>query len=152
MTDWPFASPIKPMKARVHVILRPKAQGGGTTGCTASGCGWWHRARAGQVNGKPLPRTSGLTPRSRAVPTGTAVTARLSWSSTTSRSRPTPEPDPSRRLSGIELLSDEIPAELVAFDLLAVGGEDLRDARGPIVGRDSNTSSQASSFRGTSLR
>jgi len=131
MTDWPFASPIKPMKARVREtppqgdgwVYEPKWDGfravawGGT------------EPKLESRNGKPLLRYfPELLPALEQLPAGTVVDGEVvvvlddvtQFDQLQSRIHPA--------ASRVELLSGEIPAELVAFDLLAVGGEDLRTA------------------------
>ena len=131
MTDWPFASPIKPMKARVREtppqgegwVYEPKWDGfravawGGT------------EPKLESRNGKPLLRYfPELLPALEQLPAGTVVDGEVvvvvddvtQFDQLQSRIHPA--------ASRIELLSGEIPAELVAFDLLGVGGEDLRAA------------------------
>jgi ATP-dependent DNA ligase len=129
MTDWPFASPIKPMKARVKET-------------PPQGDGWvyepkWDGFRAiawggaepllESRNGKPLLRYfPELLPALEQLPAGTVIDGEVvvvvddvtQFDQLQLRIHPA--------ASRIERLSGEIPAELVAFDLLAVGGEDLR--------------------------
>ncbi len=129
MTDWPFTPPLKPMKARVRVtpptgdewVYEPKWDG-------FRAIAWaGEQPRLDSRNGKPLLRYfPELEPALAQLPPGTVIDGEVvvvvddvtQFDQLQMRIHPA--------ASRIERLSKEIPAELVAFDLLAHGGEDLR--------------------------
>jgi len=131
MSDFPFAPPITPMEARVRDTwpeppgwaYEPKWDGFRVVA--------WSRPapRLDSRNGKPLLRYfPELIPALERLPEGTVVDGevvivsgdRLHFDSLQSRIHPAD--------SRIGMLSVRLPAELVAFDLLADEGEDLRTA------------------------
>ena len=129
MTEWPFDSPIKPMKAKVRAtppqgddwVYEPKWDGFRAVAWGGS------LPKLESRNGKPLLRYfPELLPALEQLPAGTVIDGEVvvvvndvtQFDQLQLRIHPA--------ASRIEMLSGEIPAELVAFDLLAVGGEDLR--------------------------
>lgn len=128
MTDWPFPPPITPMEARVKVDLpappgwayEPKWDG-------FRAVAWSGDVRLDSRNHKPLLRYfPELAAPIGTLPTGTVVDCevvvvqddRLSFDGLQMRIHPAE--------SRITMLAEETPAELVAFDLLALDGEDFR--------------------------
>ncbi len=133
---WPFAPPITPMEAKVRLELPPSpgwayepkwdgfrclAWGGTTTAGAVT-------ARLDSRNAKPLlryfpellPALAQLPPD--AVVDGEVVLVtdgRTDFDALQQRIHPAE--------SRITMLAAQTPAELVAFDLLALGGEDLRE-------------------------
>ncbi len=124
----PFPLPITPMEARVKVGLpdppgwayEPKWDG-------FRAVAFGEEPRLDSRNGKPLLRYfPELEPALRQLPAGTVVDGEVvvvlgdvtSFDSLQLRIHPA--------ASRVEMLSAELPAELVAFDLLAHEGEDLR--------------------------
>lgn len=129
MPDWPFAPPISPMEARVHDGLpsgdwayEPKWDG-------FRAVAWSGEVRLDSRNHRPLLRYfPELEVPLRALPPGTVVDGevvvvrgdRLDFDALQNRLHPA--------ASRAARLSRETPASLVAFDLLAESGEDLRPA------------------------
>jgi len=129
MTDWPFPPPLTPMEARVQDDLpagdwayEPKWDG-------FRAVAWSGEARLDSRNQRPLLRYfPELEAPLRALPAGTVVDGevvvvrgdRLDFDALQNRLHPAE--------SRVRLLAGETPATLVAFDLLADGGEDLRPA------------------------
>jgi len=128
MTSWPFAPPISTMEARVKETppeppgwrYEPKWDG-------FRAVSWSDAPRLDSRNQKPLLRYfPELEQALRQLPNGTVVDGevvvvlddRTSFDSLQLRIHPAE--------SRINLLSAEIPASLVGFDLLALDGEDLR--------------------------
>ena len=129
MTSWPFQPPLKPMKARVKevppqgegLIYEPKWDGFRAIVWAGD------EPRMESRNGKDLlryfPELRGAVD---ALPDGTVVDGEVVvviddvtiFDSLQLRIHPAE--------SRINMLSEEIPAQLVAFDLLAENGEDLR--------------------------
>ncbi len=129
MTAWPFSPPLKPMKARVREVpprppgwvYEPKWDGFRMIA--------WGGAepRLDSRNGRPLLRYfPELQAALAQLPAGTVVDGEVvvvvdgvtDFDSLQLRIHPA--------ASRIEMLSGEIPAELIAFDLLADRGVDLR--------------------------
>ncbi len=133
MPEWPFEPPLSPMEARVRERM-PEPPGwayepkwDGFRALAWSG-GASYEARLDSRNRKPLLRYfPELTPALEALPSGTVVDAEVlvvigdasDFDALQQRIHPA--------ASRIERLSGETPASLVAFDLLAQEGEDLRD-------------------------
>jgi len=129
MTAWPFDPPLKPMKARVKEVP-PKGDGliyepkwDGFRAIVWAG----DEPRMESRNGKDLLRYfPELRDAVDALPPGTVVDGEVvvviddvtQFDALQLRIHPAE--------SRITMLSEEIPAQLVAFDLLAEGGEDLR--------------------------
>ncbi|MGI9647589.1 MAG: ATP-dependent DNA ligase [Acidimicrobiia bacterium] len=128
MTRWPFPPPISTMEARVRPTppeppgwrYEPKWDG-------FRAVAWSDDARLDSRNQKPLLRYfPELRPGLEQLPAGTVVDGevlvvlgdRTSFDALQLRIHPAE--------SRINLLSEETPASLVAFDLLAVEGRDLR--------------------------
>ena len=128
MTTWPFPPPVATMEARVKAVppqppgwrFEPKWDG-------FRAVGWSDDVRLDSRNQKPLLRYfPELVPALEQLPSGTVVDGevvvvrddRTSFDSLQLRIHPAE--------SRIALLSGEIPASLVAFDLLAYEGTDLR--------------------------
>jgi ATP-dependent DNA ligase len=128
MPSWPFSPPISTMEARVKAKppeppgwrYEPKWDG-------FRAVAWSGDIRLDSRNQKPLLRYfPELEPALRQLPGGTVVDGeivvvledRTSFDSLQLRIHPAE--------SRITMLSEEIPASLVAFDLLAVNGSDLR--------------------------
>lgn len=127
MPAWPFEPPIKPMEARVRDELptgdwafEPKWDG-------FRALAWSAPIRLDSRNDKPLLRYfPELIPSLEALPPGTVVDGevvvvtsdRLDFDALQNRLHPA--------VSRVKLLAAETPAELVAFDLLALKGKDLR--------------------------
>lgn len=128
MSRWPFAAPISTMEARVKEQppeppgwrYEPKWDG-------FRAVSWSDDIRLDSRNQKPLLRYfPELAPALRQLPKGTVVDGevvvvlddRTSFDSLQLRIHPAE--------SRIKLLAEEIPASLVAFDLLALKGKDLR--------------------------
>ncbi|MDX1621185.1 MAG: ATP-dependent DNA ligase [Nitriliruptorales bacterium] len=127
MTTWPFDPPLSPMEARVRTTMpgqgwayEPKWDG---FRCLA-----WSgpEIRLDSRNERPLLRYfPELTDAITSLPEGTVVdgevvivrNGRLDFDSLQLRLHPAE--------SRVEMLSEEIPARLIAFDLLAVEGRDL---------------------------
>lgn len=127
---WPFRPPIETMEARVRETMpeppgwayEPKWDG-------FRAVAWSDDIRLDSRNQRPLLRYfPELTPSLRALPSGTVVDGEvvvviddvLSFDALQNRLHPAE--------SRVRMLSEETPAQLVAFDLLAHGGEDLRRA------------------------
>ena len=137
MPDWPFEPPISPMEARVRERLpeppgwayEPKWDGFRALAWSrgaAPGSGT-HEARLDSRNRRPLLRYfPELAPALDALPGGTVVDAEVlvvtgdvsDFDALQQRIHPA--------ASRIARLAEETPACLVAFDLLAHEGEDLR--------------------------
>ncbi len=130
MALWPFDPPVTPMEARVRETLpvddgwwfEPKWDG-------FRAVAWSDEVRLDSRNCKPLLRYfPELAESLRCLPQGTVVDGevvvvvgdRLDFAALQTRIHPAG--------SRIEALSRQIPARLVAFDLLALRGEDLRPA------------------------
>ena len=131
MSDWPFNPPLKPMKARVKPVppqppgwvYEPKWDGFRVLAWSGT------EPRLDSRSGKPLLR---YFPELQAaldeLPTGTVVDGEVvvvlddvtQFDQLQQRIHPAE--------SRIAKLASEIPAELVAFDLLADRGDDLRQA------------------------
>ncbi len=126
---WPFDPPLKPMKAKVKEepprppgwVYEPKWDGFRMIAWGGSD------PRLDSRNGKPLLRYfPELEPALHQLPDGTVVDGEIvvvvdgvtQFDTLQLRIHPA--------ASRIEMLSEEIPAELVIFDLLADRGEDLR--------------------------
>lgn len=129
MSNWPFDPPLKPMKAKVKEtppespgwIYEPKWDGFRAIAWAGS------ELRLDSRNGRPLLRYfPELEPALAMLPDGAVVDGEVvvviddvtEFDSLQLRIHPA--------ASRIEKLSQEIPAELVAFDLLALDGVDLR--------------------------
>ena len=129
---WPFEPPLTPMEARVSEQLprppgwayEPKWDGFRILAWSASGEG---EVRLDSRNGRPLLRYfPELEPALRALPPGTVVDGEVvvvlgdvtSFDALQNRIHPA--------ASRIQRLAGETPAQLVAFDLLALRGADLR--------------------------
>lgn len=128
MSDWPFAPPIDTMEARVSetwprgaYAYEPKWDGFRAVSWSGD------TIRLDSRNRRPLLRYfPELRPALAALPAGTVVDGEVvvvandvtSFDALQRRIHPA--------ASRIALLSGESPARLVAFDLLAAGGEDLR--------------------------
>jgi ATP-dependent DNA ligase len=126
---WPFDPPITPMEARVRddvpegsFAYEPKWDG-------FRAVAWSGEVRLDSRNHKPLLRYfPELEPALRALPDGTVADGevvvvtgdRLDFDALQNRIHPA--------ASRIALLSEETPAQLVGFDLLADRGEDVRRA------------------------
>ena len=131
MSSWPFEPPLKPMKAKVREVP-PKPPGwvyepkwDGFRMIAWSG----EPPRMDSRSGKPLLRYfPELEPALDALPPGTVVDGEV----VVVRDDVTQFDQLQLRIhpaeSRINRLSQEIPAELVAFDLLALEGEDMRGA------------------------
>ena len=132
MSDWPFTPPVEPMEARVREAFpdddgwafEPKWDG-------FRALAWGHadldEVRLDSRNQRPLLRYfPELRGPLRAVPPGTVVDGevivptddRLDFDALSQRIHPAE--------SRIAKLSVETPAQIVAFDLLALRGQDLR--------------------------
>ena len=127
MPKWPFPPPIKPMEARVReswpkgeFAYEPKWDG-------FRAVAWSDDVRLDSRNQRPLLRYfPELTEGLESLPSGTVVDAevvvviddRTSFDSLQLRLHPA--------ASRVDMLAGEIPARLVAFDLLALDGKDLR--------------------------
>lgn len=127
MSSWPFEPPLTPMEARVREDLptgvwafEPKWDG-------FRALAWSAPIRLDSRNHKPLLRYfPELAPSLEALPAGTVVDGevvvvtadRLDFDALQNRLHPA--------ASRVKLLAVETPAELVAFDLLALRGADLR--------------------------
>ncbi len=129
MTDFPLRPPLVPMEAKVSEELPPA----GTWAYEPKWDGfrilaWSHPdIRLDSRNGRPLLRYfPELQPALQAVPAGTVVdgevvvvrAGKLDFDGLSERIHPAE--------TRIEKLARETPAELVAFDLLALHGRDLR--------------------------
>lgn len=129
MSAWPFEPPLKPMKARVKespprgegLVYEPKWDG--FRAIVWAGA----QPRIESRNGKDLLRYfPELRDAVAALPDGTVVDGEIvvviddvtQFDALSLRIHPAE--------SRITMLSEEIPAQLVAFDLLAEAGEDLR--------------------------
>jgi ATP-dependent DNA ligase len=129
MSVWPFDPPLKPMKAKVKVepprppgwVYEPKWDGFRMIAWAGP------EPRLDSRNGRPLLRYfPELRPALEQLPEGTVVDGEVvvvvddvtEFDSLQLRIHPA--------ASRIERLSQELPAELVAFDLLADRGDDLR--------------------------
>lgn len=129
MTAWPFKPPISTMEARVRVGIpegeyayEPKWDG-------FRAVAWSGDLRLDSRNRKPLLRYfPELVPALEALPGGTVVDGEivivkddaLQFDMLQARLHPAE--------SRVAMLSEQMPASLVAFDLLALEGEDLRPA------------------------
>ena len=130
MTPPPFSPPIKPMKARVREtppeppgwVYEPKWDGFRAVAWGGSD------SRLDSRNGKPLLRYfPELQPALQQLPSGTVVDGEVvvviddvtDFDTLQSRIHPA--------ASRVAMLAEETPADLVAFDLLADRGEDLRE-------------------------
>jgi len=127
MTSWPFNPPLTPMEAKVREDLpegewayEPKWDG-------FRALAWSSPIRLDSRNHKPLLRYfPELTPALEALPEGTVVDGevvvvtgdRLDFDALQNRLHPAE--------SRVNMLAEETPAALVAFDLLAHEGDDLR--------------------------
>ncbi len=127
MTTWPFPPPLTPMEAKVKTELpeggwafEPKWDG-------FRAVAWSGDVRLDSRNHKPLFRYfPELEAALRSLPSGTVVDGevvvvtddRLDFDALQSRLHPA--------ASRVERLAAEIPAKLVAFDLVALDGFDLR--------------------------
>lgn len=128
MPEWPFDPPFTPMEAKVRAGLpegewayEPKWDG---FRCVA----WSGDIRLDSRNHKPLLRYfPELEPSLRALPSGTVVDGevvivtdeRLDFDALQNRLHPAE--------SRVEMLAERTPARLVAFDIVAFEGEDLRE-------------------------
>jgi ATP-dependent DNA ligase len=129
MTTWPFDPPIRTMEAHVRVGIpegdfayEPKWDG-------FRALAWGGDLRLDSRNRKPLLRYfPELVPALEALPPGTVVDGEvvvviddvLQFDALQNRLHPA--------ASRVEMLAGRTPASLVAFDLLALDGEDLRRA------------------------
>ena len=130
MTSWPFAPPITPMEAKVADVLpeqgdwafEPKWDG-------FRAIAWSGEVRLDSRNQRPLLRYFPELPGPlQALPAGTVVDGevvvvrgdRLDFDALQNRLHPA--------ASRAARLARETPATMVAFDLLAADGEDLRPA------------------------
>jgi ATP-dependent DNA ligase len=134
MTDWPFRPPLKPMEARVRDEL-PTAKGPWAYEPKWDGfravC--WARTPRDDVqldsrNQRPLLRYfPELRTALAALPEGAVVdgevvcvvNGRTDFDTLSQRIHPAE--------SRVNLLAEQTPAQLVAFDLLGIDGEDLRE-------------------------
>ena len=129
MSEWPFAPPIKPMKAKVRVnppeppgwVYEPKWDGFRAIAWSGD------EPRLDSRSLKPLLRYfPELAPALDQLPPGTVVDTEIvvivndvtDFSALQQRIHPAE--------SRINMLADTTPAEIVAFDLLAGHGEDIR--------------------------
>ncbi len=130
MGDWPFAPPIKPMKAKIREtppeppgwVYEPKWDGFRAIAWSGA------EPRLDSRSLKPLLRYfPELRPALDQLPAGTVTDTEIvvtagdvtDFGALQQRIHPAQ--------SRVNLLAAETPAEIVAFDLLAVRGEDLRD-------------------------
>ena len=129
MGSWPFSPPLLPMEAKVRERLpegdwayEPKWDG-------FRSVAWSTPIRLDSRNEKPLLRYfPELAPSLEALPIGTVVDGevvvvtenRLDFDALQNRLHPAE--------SRVNLLAEQTPARLVAFDLLALSGKDLREA------------------------
>jgi ATP-dependent DNA ligase len=129
MTKWPFRPPVETMEARVRAAIprgtfayEPKWDG-------FRAVAWSGEPRLDSRNQKPLLRYfPELTPALLALPRGTVVDGevvvvrddRLDFDALQNRIHPAD--------TRVEMLAEQTPASLVAFDLLAHRGDDLRKA------------------------
>ncbi len=124
---WPFDPPITPMEARVRGDVPEGAWAYEPKWDGFRAVAWSGEVRLDSRNHKPLLRYfPELEAALRALPDGTVVDGevvvvtgdRLDFDALSNRIHPA--------ASRVTMLSEETPAELVAFDLLADRGEDLR--------------------------
>ena len=127
MPAWPFEPPIKPMEARVRDELPTGAWAFEPKWDGFRALSWSAPIRLDSRNDKPLLRYfPELISSLEALPAGTVVDGevvvviddRLGFDALQNRLHPA--------ASRVKLLAAETPAELVAFDLLALNGKDLR--------------------------
>jgi ATP-dependent DNA ligase len=130
VSEWPFAPPISPMEAKVKTALPPPPGWAYEPKWDGFRCLSWASSdpRLDSRNTKPLLR---YFPELRAafdyLPDGTVVDGEVvivrggktDFDALQNRIHPA--------ASRIAMLAEQTPAELVAFDLLAVNGEDLRE-------------------------
>jgi len=130
MSKWPFKPPLTPMEAKVRTDLpdgdwayEPKWDG-------FRAVAWSDEIRLDSRNHKPLLRYfPELEDSLRFLPAGTVVDGevvvvtadRLDFDALQNRLHPAK--------SRVDMLAAQTPAQLVAFDLLAFDGEDLRSER-----------------------
>ena len=128
MSDWPFSPPLSPMKAQVREQIpvgdwayEPKWDGFRMLAWSGP------EVRLDSRNGRPLLRyLPELTPALERLPAGTVVDGevvvviddRVSFDALGNRIHPA--------ASRVAMLAEQTPAALVAFDLLAHEGDDLR--------------------------
>jgi ATP-dependent DNA ligase len=126
MAEIPFAAPISPMEARVRDTI-PEGAWAYEPKWDGFRCLSWSTGRLDSRGAKPLLRYfPELEVALAALPSGTVVDGevvvvqdgKLDFDALSNRIHPAE--------SRIRLLAEETPAELVAFDLLAHDGEDLR--------------------------
>jgi ATP-dependent DNA ligase len=127
MSDWPFEPPVTPMEARVRDDLPTGAWAYEPKWDGFRAIAWSAPIRLDSRNHKPLLRYfPELIPSLEALPAGTVVDGevvvvtgdRLDFDALQNRLHPA--------ASRVKLLAVETPAQLVAFDLLALRGADLR--------------------------
>ncbi len=130
MAEWPFPPPLKPMKARIKGdpprppgwVYEPKWDGFRAVAWRDDG-GIRLDSRSGKTLLRYFPE---LVPALEQLPPGTVVDTEVvvviddvtQFDSLQLRIHPAE--------SRVTMLSEQIPAEIVAFDLLAEGGEDMR--------------------------
>jgi len=128
MASWPFAPPITPMEARVADVLPPEGEWAFEPKWDGfRAVAWSGEVRLDSRNQRPLLRYfPELEAPLRALPAGTVVDGevvvvrrdRLDFDALQNRLHPA--------ASRAARLARETPAALVAFDLLAADGRDLR--------------------------
>lgn len=129
MSDWPFSPPVVPMEARVQTALPPEGSWAYEPKWDGFRALAWGgpRPRLDSRNQRPLLRYfPELEPALAMLPDDAVVDGevvvvdegRLRFDALQQRIHPA--------ASRIERLAAETPAQLVAFDLLAADGEDLR--------------------------
>jgi ATP-dependent DNA ligase len=128
MPTWPFSPPISPMEAKVRDDLPEGAWAYEPKWDGFRALAWSAPVRLDSRNHKPLLRYfPELVPSLEALPDGTVVDGEilvvtgdnLDFDALQNRLHPA--------ASRVELLAGETPADLVAFDLIALRGDDLRD-------------------------
>lgn len=127
MSIWPFQPPFTPMEAKVRTDLPDGAWAYEPKWDGFRAVAWSDDIRLDSRNHKPLLRYfPELEDSLRALPSGTVVDGevvvvtddRLDFDALQNRLHPAD--------SRVQLLAQETPARLVAFDLVALDGEDLR--------------------------
>lgn len=127
MPSWPFQPPITPMEAKVREDLPDGAWAYEPKWDGFRSVAWSRPIRLDSRNHKPLLRYfPELIPSLEALPRGTVVDGevvvvtgdRLDFDALQNRLHPAE--------TRVNMLAGETPADLVAFDLLALAGKDLR--------------------------
>jgi len=146
MATWPFAPPISPMEARVAGALPPEGDWAFEPKWDGfRAIAWSGELRLDSRNRRPLLRYfPELEGPLAALPPGTVVDGeivvvsndRLDFDALQNRLHPA--------ATRVARLARQTPATLVAFDLLAAGGEDLRAA--PFDGRRERLASLAAAL------